>query len=102
MTLQSIARRLAAAMFINAADYKLIKKIVHTTVAVAIVAVPSLGNAQRGPGGPSGDMPRFLEEGPKVGERLPDLTIVDDMGMPVSIREITKESYSVLVLGCLT
>ncbi len=92
-------------MFINAANYNVIKKIVHTTVAVAIVAAPSLGNAQqgqRGPGGPSGDMPRFLDEGPKVGERLPDLTIVDDMGMPVSIREITKESYSVLVLGCLT
>ena len=46
--------------------------------------------------------PRFLELGPKVGEQLPDLTIVDDMGSPVNIREITKGNYSVLVLGCLT
>jgi len=64
------------------------------------VVAASLSNAQRA--GPSGDMPRFLESGPKVGEQLPDLTIFDDMGTPVNIRDITKGNYSVLVLGCLT
>jgi hypothetical protein len=88
------------------------RKLVHATVALALVATPLLGNAQGrpggppggpgGPGGPSGDIARFVEMGPKVGEQLPDLTIVDDMGMPVNIREITKGNYSVLVLGCLT
>ncbi len=89
-------------MATSANNYSAIKKIVHTTVVLAFVAAPTLGNAQRAPGGPSGDMPRFLELGPKVGEQLPDLTIVNDLGQPVNIREITKGAYSVLVLGCLT
>jgi hypothetical protein len=91
-------------MFLNA-DNGAIRKIVHATVALALIATPLLGNAQQGqrpPGGPSGDIPRFIEVGPKVGEQMPDVTIVDDMGMPVNIREITKGNYSVLVLGCLT
>lgn len=77
-----------------------IKKIVHATIALGLIAASSLSQAQRA--GPSGDIPRFIEMGPKVGEQLPDLTIVDDMGSPVNIREITKGNYSVLVLGCLT
>ena len=92
-------------MLINPASHNIFRKIVHATLVLALIATPLMSNAQqgqRGPGGPSGDMPRFLEEGPKVGEQLPDLTIVDDMGMPVNIREITKGNYSVLVLGCLT
>ena len=82
-----------------------LRKIVHATVALALLATPLLSNAQQGqrpPGGPGGDIQRFLDLGPKVGEQLPDLTIVDDMGMPVNIREITEGNYSVLVLGCLT
>jgi len=92
-------------MLINATSHNTFRKIVHATVALGLVATPLLSNAQQGqrpPGGPSGDIPRFLELGPKVGEQLPDVTIVDDMGMPVNIREITKGNYSVLVLGCLT
>ena len=81
---------------------KIITRIVHATVVLAFVAAPTLANAQRAMGGPTGDIPRFLELGPKVGEKLPDLTIFDDMGNPVDIREITKDNYSVLVLGCLT
>jgi len=77
-----------------------IRKIVNATVVLAFVVAPSLSQAQRA--GPSGDIPRFLELGPKVGEQLPALTIFDDMGNPVDIREITKGNYSVLVLGCLT
>ena len=87
-------------MTMTANNYSTIRKIVHATVVFAFVAAPTLGNAQRA--GPSGDIPRFIELGPKVGEQLPDLTIVDDMGSPVNIREITKGNYSVLVLGCLT
>ena len=89
-------------MAMSTNTYNAIKKIVHAAVVLAFVAAPTLGNAQRAPGGPSGDMPRFLELGPKVGEQLPDLTIVNDLGQPVNIREITKGNYSVLVLGCLT
>lgn len=89
-------------MAMSTTSYSAIKKIVHATVVLTFVAAPMLGNAQRAPGGPSGDIPRFIELGPKVGEQLPDLTIVDDMGSPVNIREITKGNYSVLVLGCLT
>lgn len=89
-------------MSVTAENYSAIRKIVNVTVVLALVAAPSLGNAQQERRGPSGDIPSFIEMGPKVGDRLPDLTIFDDMGMPVNIREITKESYSVLVLGCLT
>ena len=91
-------------MFLNA-ENGAIRKIVHATVALALVATPLLSNAQQGqrpPGGPGGDIPKFVELGPKVGEQMPDVTVVDDMGMPVNIRELTKGNYSVLVLGCLT
>ena len=91
-------------MFLTA-ENGAIRKIVHATVALALVATPLLSNAQQGqrpPGGPGGDIPKFVELGPKVGEQMPDVTVVDDMGMPVNIRELTKGNYSVLVLGCLT
>jgi hypothetical protein len=103
VTTQSIARKLAAVMFLNA-ENGAIRKIVHATVALALVATPLLSSAQqeRRPGGPGGDIPKFLELGPKVGDQMPDVTIVDDMGMPVNVRELTKGNYSVLVLGCLT
>lgn len=87
-------------MAMSASNCSILKKIVNAAVVLAFVVAPSLSQAQRA--GPSGDIPRFLELGPKVGEQLPDLTIFDDMGNPVDIREITKGNYSVLVLGCLT
>lgn len=87
-------------MFLNA-EIGAVRKIAHAIVALALISAPLLGNAQQGRG-PSGDIPRFVEIGPKVGEMLPDVTIVDDMGMPVNVREITNGNYSVLVLGCLT
>ena len=101
MTAQSIARKLGSVMFLNA-ENGAIRKIVHATVALALVATPLLSNAQQERRGPGGDIPKFLELGPKVGEQMPDVTVVDDMGMPVNIRELTKGNYSVLVLGCLT
>ena len=67
-------------------------------------------NAQRpGPGAipdPSvGDGPRaheFWPAAPQVGDLFPDVSVVDDQGVPVNIRELAAENYSVLVLGCLT
>ena len=43
-----------------------------------------------------------FQNGPKVGERVPDVTIVDDQGRPVSIRELAPGQYTVMTLGCLT
>lgn len=39
---------------------------------------------------------------PKIGAQLPDLAIADEHGNPVNIRELAREHYTVLVLGCLT
>lgn len=47
-------------------------------------------------------MPQFEADAPKVGEQLPDVTIYDDLGNPVNLRELSDENYKVLVLGCLT
>ena len=43
-----------------------------------------------------------FEAAPKIGERVPDLTIFDERGNPVNLREVAREHYTVLVLGCLT
>ncbi len=43
-----------------------------------------------------------FENGPKVGEMVPDVTIVDDQGRPVSVRELAQGQYTVMTLGCLT
>jgi hypothetical protein len=46
--------------------------------------------------------PRF-DVAPEIGEQFPDLTIVDDQGNPVNIRDLASQSqYTVLTLGCLT
>jgi len=47
-------------------------------------------------------MPQFEADAPKVGERLPDIAIHDDLGNLVNIRELADENYKVLILGCLT
>ena len=40
---------------------------------------------------------------PEVGALFPDITIVDDEGAPIGIRELAKRKpYTVLTLGCLT
>ena len=52
--------------------------------------------------GMGADSPRF-DVAPQVGEMFPDLTIVDDQGNPVNVRELAGQSpYTVLTLGCLT
>ena len=45
---------------------------------------------------------RFLNAAPGIGERVPDIKVVDDRGNPVNIREVATGQYTVLVLGCLT
>ena len=79
-------------------------RVVIPTVAIAALLQSSLafGQAGMGAAGERRD-PRFEAAGPKVGEVIPDLTIVDDQGNPVNIRELASRSpYTVLTLGCLT
>lgn len=45
---------------------------------------------------------RFNEIVPGIGEQIPDVTIIDDQGNPVSMRELVSGHYSVVTLGCLT
>ena len=61
------------------------------------------GGMARGMGaGPSGMDTRFMATVPAIGEQIPDVTIVDDQGNPVSMRDITTGQYTVLTLGWLT
>ena len=43
-----------------------------------------------------------FENAPKLGEMVPDLTIVDDQGNPANLKGLTSGQYTVLTLGCLT
>ncbi len=52
--------------------------------------------------GPTGMDTRFMDIVPGIGEQLPDISIVDDQGNPVNMRDITTGQYTVLTLGCLT
>lgn len=59
------------------------------------------GKADLFVGGEPPDM-RFVGA-PEIGEQISDVTIVDDRGNPVNIRELASQSpYTVLTLGCLT
>ena len=62
------------------------------------VAQPGMGMAMGG--SPVDAM--FLAAAPEIGDPVPDLTIVDRDGNPVNMRELAREHYTVLVLGCLT
>ncbi len=44
---------------------------------------------------------RFAERSPAIGKQLPDVSVFDADGNPLSLRSL-KEHYTVLVLGCLT
>jgi hypothetical protein len=65
----------------------------------AVAQGPGMGTGMAG-GRPV--MALFEELAPQIGERLPDLTIVDAAGNAVNIRDLPGENYTVLVLGCLT
>ena len=70
-------------------------------VSMAIIALVSAGSAmaQR-----RGERPteRFETVAPQLGELLPDLLIHDRTGKSLRLRELTRDHYTVLVLGCLT
>ena len=68
-----------------------------------VASAQAPGGMARGMGaGPSGMDTRFMATVPAIGEQIPDVTIVDDQGNPVSMRDITTGQYTVLTLGCLT
>ncbi len=83
-------------------SYGVSRKIVTAFVMLGMVMAASSSHAQAPRPGVIGVTARFIAGGPKVGDPLPDLSIFDDMGRPVNIRDITEGSYSALVLGCLT
>jgi hypothetical protein len=51
---------------------------------------------------PAPPMAAFEADAPKIGEPLPAITIYDDLGNPVNVRDLAPENYKVLILGCLT
>ncbi len=70
-----------------------------------VAAASAQGPAGMGMGmgaGPTGMDTRFMDIVPGIGEQLPDISIVDDHGNPVNMRDITTGQYTVLTLGCLT
>jgi hypothetical protein len=72
-------------------------------VASAQAPGGTAGGMARGMGaGPSGMDTRFMAIVPAIGEQIPDVTIVDDQGNPVNMRDITTGQYTVLTVGCLT
>ena len=74
------------------------------SLAIAGLLQTSVVLAQTGLGaaGAQRPSPRF-DAGPQLGERIADLTIVDDQGEPVNLRDLANRSpYTVLTLGCLT
>ena len=68
-------------------------------MAVVFAAIPVNSILAQGPLLPP-DV-RF-ENGPKVGDRVPGITIVDDQGNPANIRDVARGHYTVMTLGCLT
>ena len=66
-------------------------------VAIFLVVLTTSVFAQSGP-----HMAEYEAIAPKIGEPLPDITIFDDLGNPVNLRDLPGENYKVLVLGCLT
>ena len=74
---------------------------------VGVASAQAPGGMARGMGmaaggGPAGLDTRFMATAPAIGEQIPDVTIVDDQGNPVNMRDITRGQYTVLTLGCLT
>ena len=69
----------------------------------AVVWPGGMAWAQEGIGGGLTPIDARFVEAPGLGERIPDITIVDDRGNPANIRELARRKpYTVLTLGCLT
>lgn len=70
-------------------------------IAQSATAQPFRELPTEGPGAYAPPQVRF-DEAPGIGDPPPDVTIFDRDGNPVVLRDLTRENYSVLVLGCLT
>ena len=81
-------------------------------VSMSIVGLVCAGSglAQRRPGGGEAlrgnpreaAISRFEAAAPAIGEPLPDIVVYDRTGKELRLRELVKERYTVLILGCLT
>jgi len=45
---------------------------------------------------------RFETSAPAIGEPMPNLAVYDASGKELRLRELLRDHYTVLVLGCLT
>ena len=73
-----------------------------TAALGGLMSSTAFGQGGMGIPGAERPSPRFVVA-PELGERISDLTIVDDQGNPVNVRELASRSpYTVLTLGCLT
>ncbi len=45
---------------------------------------------------------KFDAVAPGIGESMPDITVYDDAGNPVSLEKLLQGHHSVVILGCLT
>ncbi len=80
---------------------------VFPVLALAIsVSLAGSALAQVGPGrgGEGRDFAnrRFETSAPGIGEPMPDLVVYDAGGKELRLRELLRDHYTVLVLGCLT
>ena len=69
-----------------------------TLPAAALAQGPRAGGRERGSARPDG---RFDEVAPKLGEKLPNITLFDAKGKKVRIAKL-RGKPTVLVTGCLT
>ncbi len=90
----------------------MIDRIAFLSLTTAVLLQSNLTLGQTGsaarPEGPrdrnsSPLVAQFLATAPELGEPPPDVTIFDDQGHPVNLRELTRRGhYTVLTFGCLT
>ena len=76
--------------------------VLFGAVQSAIAQVPGMGMGMGMGAGRTAMDERFYSTVPGIGERVPDIQVVNDRGDPVNIREAATGQYTVLVLGCLT
>ena len=73
------------------------------TVGLTLAASAMTQESPRGQSSPmQALMDRFEANAPAVGDRLPEVSAYDARGNAIALDEILGESYTVLVLGCLT
>ena len=82
-----------------------LSRLVTTVTAAMFLAgslVVGLSRAVAGQGHAYQPPVQRFDVAPKVGEPLPDLTIVAADGSPANLRQLVRGRHTVLVLGCLT